>query len=815
MKLPTLSVGSSTDSILVKSAGVVKNIAQPAAVTRTTLNVNNTDNTSDLSKPLSTAAITALNGKVPTTRTITINGVAYDLSANRTWTIPGAARYTISELTALTGSSTLQGFLQITDVGREGLFYVDPLDATTTADNGVVFVTAGGQRVKRIYNGRVNLAWFGLVNDDVSEASSINQYAIFNSVFVANRYGTYYVPKGTYWLALIDQGNDTGIDLPSHIDIEFHPEAKLRTKLNSFTYPCFFRVRDVEDVTITGGQMYGNRYFSTEAYLGVPGVMSDFGFGISCDNVINFTCRDTKFYDFKADGIYMGGSGSIFLNPTSPVTQTMTGVPGGKKYRVDVVGTGSVDFTYLGTSFATVTASTCRHITIPNPGVGVTIVATVTGTVTFVSVDPPNFNFLIDNVEASNNRRNGITVITGINWTISNSKLHNSSGTLPQAGIDLEPNTASQRIWNGRIINCDAYDNATEGFIVTGNNISLIGCNSYNNAAGRGYWLANAHLAGGDVTMTNCTSTNDHRAMGAMGGKRLIINGFHAKNSFGDIAINIAALDEVIGSNISVLGSAKEGLELASSIARLQLNNVIVDGAGRISGVGINVRGSNAVISNFRIVNCGFGGLSTSAAQTNVILTGGYVGANARTGITLSGTNSILSNSIIENNSVGTSTYYNVDVVGTGNHISNNTIKKGASNVRYAIRVNSTATGSIVQNNDVSGGGNLGDISDLAVGTVYNLTKLGRTPVSDADYTQVYGDELITYTALGANRAVTFLAASLWPGKQVTLKDESGFAGTNNITIIGTVDGTVNPVAVSTNYGSKTYYSNGTAIFTK
>lgn len=62
---------------------------------KTAVGLGNVDNTSDLNKPISTATQTALNAKqdslgftaVPTTRTLTINGTALDLSADRSWTI--------------------------------------------------------------------------------------------------------------------------------------------------------------------------------------------------------------------------------------------------------------------------------------------------------------------------------------------------------------------------------------------------------------------------------------------------------------------------------------------------------------------------------------------------------------------------------------------------------------------------------------------------------------------------------------------------------------------------------------------------------
>ncbi|CAB5223180.1 hypothetical protein UFOVP384_5 [uncultured Caudovirales phage] len=49
---------------------------------------------------LSSADWTTFNGKVPSTRTLTINGTAFDLSADRSWTIAGSGISTLNTLTA-------------------------------------------------------------------------------------------------------------------------------------------------------------------------------------------------------------------------------------------------------------------------------------------------------------------------------------------------------------------------------------------------------------------------------------------------------------------------------------------------------------------------------------------------------------------------------------------------------------------------------------------------------------------------------------------------------------------------------------------
>lgn len=67
----------------------------PHSTTKAQVGLGSADNTSDAAKPVSTAQQTALNGKVPTTRTISTSGLATgggDLSADRTINVPAASQ---------------------------------------------------------------------------------------------------------------------------------------------------------------------------------------------------------------------------------------------------------------------------------------------------------------------------------------------------------------------------------------------------------------------------------------------------------------------------------------------------------------------------------------------------------------------------------------------------------------------------------------------------------------------------------------------------------------------------------------------------
>lgn len=86
-------------------------------------------------------------------------------------------------------------------------------------------------------------------------------------------------------------------------------------------------------------------------------------------------------------------------------------------------------------------------------------------------------------------------------------------------------------------------------------------------------------------------------------------------------------------------------------------------------------------------------------------------------------------------------------------------------------------------------------------------------------YSAVSGDCVIGVTSTAAARTITILnAASVSQGRLMVVKDQSGAAATNNITVKsagGTIDGVAagTGVAIATNYGSLSFYSDGTNWF--
>jgi hypothetical protein len=97
--------------------------------------------------------------------------------------------------------------------------------------------------------------------------------------------------------------------------------------------------------------------------------------------------------------------------------------------------------------------------------------------------------------------------------------------------------------------------------------------------------------------------------------------------------------------------------------------------------------------------------------------------------------------------------------------------------------------------------------------------RVNRTAVA-ASYTQLLSDYIIGVTSTAAPRTITLIASSNYsatnPGV-IVVKDESGGAATNNITVDGNGAELINGAAtlvINTNYGVAVLYNNGTGWFT-
>jgi hypothetical protein len=156
--------------------------------------------------------------------------------------------------------------------------------------------------------------------------------------------------------------------------------------------------------------------------------------------------------------------------------------------------------------------------------------------------------------------------------------------------------------------------------------------------------------------------------------------------------------------------------------------------------------------------------------------------------------------------------------------VSNNTMVLGKTGFFYAsvLSTNVVVGPGDLQTSDnlrVSGSGMFsGPVTASAGMMISGSVVFGRTAVNDTNYTVVTKDFLVGYTNLTAGRVVTLPTAVSPVGRRIIIKDESGAAGTSNITITGSVsgqsiDGATSKI-INTNYGSVAVYNDGSNWFT-
>ena len=73
-------------------------------------------------------------------------------------------------------------------------------------------------------------------------------------------------------------------------------------------------------------------------------------------------------------------------------------------------------------------------------------------------------NITIRNCVCDRNHRQGMSVFTVENLLVENCTFSNTSGTPPQAGVDIEPDSARERLRNVTFRNCRSFGNRGNGF---------------------------------------------------------------------------------------------------------------------------------------------------------------------------------------------------------------------------------------------------------------------------------------------------------------------------------------------------------------
>ncbi|MDR6157744.1 hypothetical protein QF023_001260 [Chryseobacterium sp. SLBN-27] len=130
-------------------------------------------------------------------------------------------------------------------------------------------------------------------------------------------------------------------------------------------------------------------------------------------------------------------------------------------------------------------------------------------------------NITINGGFINDNRRNGISVISGTDITLKNITISNTKGHNPQSGIDIEPNTNKNQLNNIVLDNITTKNNAVHGIIIsTGNlndsskpiSITVNNHRDYNSAIALGLSITRNNLnylqpINGKITINNSNYT--------------------------------------------------------------------------------------------------------------------------------------------------------------------------------------------------------------------------------------------------------------------------------------------------------------------
>jgi polygalacturonase len=243
--------------------------------------------------------------------------------------------------------------------------------------------------------------------------------------------GTVLIPKGTYMVDAM-----RSINLRSNMVLKLDPDATIAALANDSKRSYMIKVWGVDNVSITGGHIVGER-------KGHTGVGGEWGFGIDIQASNHVRISNVHIADCWGDGMWIGALG-----------------PDG-------------------------------HAT-------------------------PSTDVVVDNVVSTNNRRQGLSIgpVNGV--TITHSTFSNTNGTMPQAGIDIEPE-AQGPARNITIDDCTIADNRGSGLEIHDNvsNVTVKNSNFINNY---GYGVLTVDTAT-QVTITNNRITGNGLAGLSINGK--------------------------------------------------------------------------------------------------------------------------------------------------------------------------------------------------------------------------------------------------------------------------------------------------------
>lgn len=353
----------------------------------------------------------------------------------------------------------------------------------------------------------------------------------------------------------------------------------------------------------------------------------------------------------------------------------------------------------------------------------------------------------VEGVRSVNNRRQGCSVVAARWVSFEGCSFENTNGTLPQAGIDLEPNSLVV-VEDVAIVNCFFINNLGAGLSCIGaKRVTASNCLASGNGAG--YFCGIAASAAADIEFNGCIAENSLAAgfdsqqssnisyvgcrsngnagrgfrMLTIGGDCRVI-GCVASDNVGTGFDIQAAPCAVVANNIAdtcgqgVVVNTNCGIFLATSNGAVVTGNKCLD-----CYVGIAASGDGVVLTDNVVESSAASGIRTptgGSTYTRCVIANNISRLNGEHGIRVNpgSNNLVIGNYSADNSQSVDNIFDNIEIAGDGNFVSSNVVRRGVltNAPRYGIRVLS-GTSNVLVNNDTITGGDLADVFDSATTT--------------------------------------------------------------------------------------------------
>jgi parallel beta-helix repeat protein len=322
--------------------------------------------------------------------------------------------------------------------------------------------------------------------------------------------------------------------------------------------------------------------------------------------------------------------------------------------------------------------------------------------------EPININ--IHNVRVDNCRRNNMSITAVIGMNVSDSYFTNANGTEPQSGIDIEPNAEQGITTDINMTNIVCSGNTSQGFVSTGQNVTVKNLIVHNNGAnGLVVNIEANHIFDGVIAYDNVLNGIDMN----FGGQVQLSNVTSYNNGQHGIGSEHIGSDTTI-INAKTYNNAGDGIYLESGSAQRVSMIGCISRDNTLSGFNISV--------NYMGIKGGFAYNNTKngifAGSTNSVIEGVGVYNNGERGIRVYGSSfsRIIGNNIHSNSTTSAAGFDNLILENNSvnNTVIGNTIRQGSNSnkPRYGINLPSGSNNNKVAYNDNTGGGVTGDLND-------------------------------------------------------------------------------------------------------